>query len=86
MVSEPRSMHAGAHVNCACCMQSLFRKDIFGKLPFMNNPQVFAADTISVLLKSLEQKIQAAVREPSAVAIGMLNNARYGNLHTNCGH
>lgn len=58
-------------------LQSMFRKDIFGKLPFMSNPQVFAADTLSVLLKSLEQKIQAAVREPAATAIAMINNSRY---------
>lgn len=57
-------------------MQSLFRKDIFGKLPFMRNPQVFVSDTISVLLKSLEQKVQAAVKEPAAVAVAMINNTR----------
>lgn len=54
----------------------MFRKDIFGKLPFMTNPQVFAADTIGVLLKSLEQKIQAAVKDPAAVALAMMNNSR----------
>jgi hypothetical protein len=58
-------------------VQGLFRKDIFGKLPFMTNPQAFAADTINVLLDSLEQKIAAAVREPAAVAVALMNNARY---------
>jgi hypothetical protein len=58
-------------------LQSMFRKEIVGKLPWMSNPQQFAADTISVLLKSLDQRIQTAVKDPAALAIGMMNNARY---------
>ena len=42
----------------------------------MTKPQVFASDTISVLLKSLEQRLQAAVKEPAAVAVAMINNTR----------
>lgn len=58
-------------------VQSLFRKEVIGKLPFLENPQKLAVESISAMMRDLEQKLNVATRDPAAVSLGMMNNLRF---------
>jgi Exo70 exocyst complex subunit len=58
-------------------VQSLFRANLKGKLPFLSEPRKFATGAVSALLNGLEARITAAHRDPSLLAVAMLNNVRF---------
>jgi Exo70 exocyst complex subunit len=58
-------------------MQSLFRSELKGKLPFLSEPRKFATGAVSALLTSLEARVTAAHRDPAVLAVAMLNNLRF---------
>lgn len=58
-------------------MQSLFRTEVMGKLPFLEKPQKLAVESISAMMRDLEQKLNAASKDPAAVSLAMMNNLRF---------
>lgn len=58
-------------------VQSLFRTEVIGKLPFLDKPQKLAVESISAMIRDLDQKLNAATRDPAAVSLAMMNNLRF---------
>lgn len=58
-------------------LQSLFRQEVMGKLPFLDNPQKLAVESISAMMLDLEQKLNVLSRDPGAVNLALMNNLRF---------
>lgn len=58
-------------------VQSLFRTEVMGKLSFLEKPQKLAVESISAMMRDLEQKLNAANKDPAAVSLAMMNNLRF---------
>ena len=48
-----------------------------GKLPFLDKPQKLAVESISATMRDLDQKLNAATKDPAAVSLAMMNNLRF---------
>ena len=57
-------------------MQSVFRKDVEGKLPFLKDPRKLAAEAVRDLLTGLESKLGPAIKDPA----GALTNSSWAAL------